>query len=180
MRTPAGERELRALERRAAELERELYATRAELQGLGSVVVPGQFLEVEVPGVRFLVPAAAVREVVWLVELAPVGGAPPWVAGTFSYRGENLLAVDLAPRLGGERDGEPPLDAKLLVLATTRPLAAIVDRVHGLVANPRLRRPGGEHPAPGPFTALCERGSSLLPLLDPEALVADARAAVAG
>jgi chemotaxis signal transduction protein len=157
----------RELERRAEALERELFAVRDQLRRLGSDVLPGTFLEAELPGLGFLVPVAAVREVAWLVALEPVAGAPPWVAGTFSYRGELCVAVDLARRLGGER--EPPLDAKLLVLAATRPVAVIVDRVIGLAENPQLL-PTAEEVA-APFTAVCARGTELLPLLDPEALV---------
>lgn len=169
----ADEKTLRDLERRAAALERELYATRDELRGLGRETLPGTFVEAEVPGLTFLVPAAAVHEVVLLVALAPADAAPPWVAGTFSYRGESTVAVDLARQFDGARDREPPLDAKLLVLATTRPLALLVDRVHGLVADPVVHRPGpGERPPPAPFAALCERGPRFLPVLDPEALVA--------
>jgi chemotaxis signal transduction protein len=166
----------RELLRRAAGLERELYDVRDRLRDLGSDVLPGTFVEAEVPGVRFLVPVAAVREVVWLVELAPAGAAPPWVAGSFSYRGETLAAIDLARRLGADR--EPPLDAKMLVLSTTRPVAAIVDRVHGLVADPRLHRPApDDRPVTGPFSGVCEHGARLWPLLDPEAL---ADGAIAG
>jgi chemotaxis signal transduction protein len=166
--SPPGDEVRRDLERRAQALERELFSVRDQLRRLGSDVLPGQFLEAEVTGLRFLVPVAAVREVAWLVALEPASGAPPWVAGTFSYRGETCAAVDLARRLGTER--EPPLDAKLLVLSATRPVAAIVDRVVGLVQDPRLLPDSAEGGAP--FAGVCERGTEFLPLLDPEALVA--------
>jgi chemotaxis signal transduction protein len=56
-------------------------------------------LEVRVAGRIYLVPAAAIREVVAMVWPEPLAGAPGWVLGTFSYGSQTISMIDLGLRL---------------------------------------------------------------------------------
>ena len=90
-----------ALRRRLSELEAETASVFAALRGAQSeIALSGHFLIVETGGVAALLPAPAVREIVRVVELQPLEGAGPMVAGTFVYRGAPAVAI----RLGAARD----------------------------------------------------------------------------
>jgi purine-binding chemotaxis protein CheW len=161
--------ELRALEDR-------LRDAQARLVAMGGEAMPGLHLVLEVGGRRALLPAHRVAEVVQLVALAPLPGAPAQVAGSFLYRGAPVVVIDLAAVLGCPR--EPALDARIVVLASSPPAGLLVDAVERLVDGPRLF--GGE--AGGEATAgfegkaflagLCVDDGKVMPLLDPAPIVA--------
>lgn len=126
-----------SVQRRLLSLENEVARLRRELARLGGEHrLPGLFLTVEVSGTQVLLPSDSVQEVVRLVELQPLPGAPPHVLGAFIYRGVSALAVDLARMLGVER--EPSLDAHLVVCAGGRTVALLVDHVRDIVEAPLL------------------------------------------
>jgi chemotaxis signal transduction protein len=132
--------------------------------------LPGAYLLLEVGGARALTPAAQVEEVVRVVATTPLPGAPDEVLGTFVHRGRTTVAIDLAAALGvGHVRG---IDAHLVVLGTSRPVAILADRVAGIVEGPEVEGPadGGEEGRL--FAALCRDREEVLPLLRPDAFVA--------
>lgn len=92
----------------------------------------------EVAGERYGIAARLVREVVRLVDLARIPGAPDHVAGATNLRGEIVIVVDLRPLLalddrGGGRRGLPDL-SRLIVLGDERPpIAILADAARELV-----------------------------------------------
>ncbi|MBN1210643.1 MAG: chemotaxis protein CheW [Myxococcaceae bacterium] len=126
-----------SVQQRLRSLENELTRLRRELVQLGGEQrLPGLFLTVEVAGTQVLLPSESVQEVVRLVELQALPGAPAHVPGAFIYRGVSAVVVDLASLLGVSR--EPSLDAHLVVCVGARTVALLVDHVQDIVEAPLL------------------------------------------
>lgn len=89
-------------------------------------------LEVAVGDAQWLVPIAAIREVLPRMALAPIPDAPRWIAGAFSYAGRAVAVVDLADRLFRR---VTPLRADGFVLFVERPAWAglLIDAVGRIV-----------------------------------------------
>jgi chemotaxis-related protein WspB len=68
---------------------------------------------------RVAVDVTRIREVVPRVRLAPVNGAPAWIAGVFIYRGRIVPVVDLHRLIGV---GECPLHLSSRVILLPYPL----------------------------------------------------------
>ncbi|WP_224245802.1 chemotaxis protein CheW [Hyalangium gracile] len=176
--TPAEALARRAsVQQRLLSLENELTRLRRELVHLGGEHrLPGLFLTVEVAGTQVLLPSDSVQEVVRLVEMQPLPGAPPQVMGAFTYRGVSALAVDLAVLMGVRR--EPSLDAHLVVCSGSRTVALLVDHVQDIVEAPLLvDRAEGEERSPwdttGLMAGLCRTADGgLRPLLRTSAILA--------
>lgn len=169
-----GEARRRELVRRVERLEGELADAEATLRGLGGDPRAGLHLVIEAAGSRAVLPASRIRTVVPLLALQPVPGAAPEVVGAFLLRGEPVTVVDLARRLGVER--EPALEAVILVMGGARGLGLLVDRVLGV--EDRLERFDGDPAGAGAWAearlvaGLCRRGDEVLPVLEPRALSA--------
>lgn len=170
----------------AAEVRRLSDALRAAQQALvamGGGALPGVHLVLETGGRRALLPAAQVAEVVRMVALAPLPGAPAHVLGTFSWRGVPVVAVDLAAAVGARADLD--LDARVVILAGAPALGLAVERVAGTVDGPRLFEGDPARAAPegwrgSPLVAgLCAGDREVVPLLDPSPLRAALAAAPA-
>jgi chemotaxis signal transduction protein len=85
---------------RVRRLEAELGALRRALEPARALPTrPFDALEVWIGDAPWLVPIAAVREVLPRMALAPIPDSPRWVAGGFSYAGRTVAVVDLADRL---------------------------------------------------------------------------------
>jgi purine-binding chemotaxis protein CheW len=162
----------RDLRRRLKEVESQLVALRAELAKLGpGEPIPGLFLLVESKGLVVALPASQVVEIVRLVETTPLPEAPPHVLGTFSYRGDPVVAVDLS-RLLNRSQKDPEVDAHMIVLATSRPMALVVDRVHSLVESPVVAQGDPGELLPSRLVeALCRAEDRLVPVLRFEPLL---------
>jgi purine-binding chemotaxis protein CheW len=162
--------ELRALEAR-------IQRTQVELLALGGDSLPGLHLVVEVAGRRGLLASHRVAEIVQLVSTVPLAGAPGHVLGTFLNRGGPVVVVDLAVLLDVRR--EPALDAQIVILAGAPPVGLVVDKVEKLVDSPRIFSGDAAAAMPeswrgSPFVAgLCVEQGEVLPLLDPQPIVAD-------
>ncbi len=161
------------LRRRLAALDAERDRLQAELVALGpGEPLPGMHLAVEVAGRRALLSASRVLEVVPLVPFSPLPRAVPHARGAFLYRGQPVVALDLASLAGVPR--EPDLDAHLVVLASHRPFALLVDRARALAAPPVVAP--GDADAGDPWrgsplvAALCRCGAEVVPLLATAAL----------
>ncbi|MFP2964255.1 chemotaxis protein CheW [Myxococcus sp. 1LA] len=159
-----------SVEERLGQLEAEQARLRQELASLaGELRLPGMYLTVDAAGTSALLDAETVQEVVRLVELEPLPGAPAHVAGTFVYRGSPAVVVDLAALLGVKR--EASLDAHLIVCGGARTIAVLVDRVRDLVESPVLvdGTPDGTSPLPwdasGLMAGLCRTPEGVRPLL---------------
>ena len=160
-----------SVEERLRQLEEEQARLRQELTMLagGELRLPGMYLTVDAAGTSALMDTESVQEVVRLVELEPLPGAPEHVAGTFVYRGSPAVVVDLAALLGVKR--EASLDAHLVVCGGARTVALLVDRVRDLVESPVLvdGTPDGSEPLPwdasGLMAGLCRTPEGVRPLL---------------
>lgn len=171
-----------SVQERLSELEAEQARLRRELVSLeGELRLPGMYLTLEAAGTSALLAADTVQEVVRLVELEPLPGAPPHVAGTFTYRGRPAMAVDLAVLLGVRR--QPDLDAHLVICKGARTVAVLVDRVRDLVEAPVLvdGTPDGAVPMPwdatGLMAGLCRTPEGVRPLLRTSAVLVGAEGA---
>lgn len=65
-------------------------------------------------GARFALPARDVEEITPLVTLAPLPGAPPYVAGLMNHRGASLPVADMTVLLAG-RPSRPFASTRILV-----------------------------------------------------------------
>jgi purine-binding chemotaxis protein CheW len=167
--------ELRAnrvsLVERLRRLEGEMQRTQAALAASGGEAMPGLHLLLEVAGRRALLHTGRVQEIVRLVAMQPLPGAPPRVLGTFLCRGLPVVAVHVAAML--EREARAPaLDAQVVVVAGAPALGLVVDRVDGLVDGPRLFEGDSEAGLPESWrgsrlvAGLCVHAGLVLPLLD--------------
>ncbi|NOK02655.1 MULTISPECIES: chemotaxis protein CheW [Myxococcus] len=171
-----------SVEERLSQLEEEQARLRQELASLaGELRLPGMYLAVDAAGTSALMDAETVQEVVRLVELEPLPGAPAHVAGTFVYRGSPAVVVDLAALLGVKR--EASLDAHLVVCGGgARTVAVLVDRVRDLVESPVLvdGTPDGTSPLPwdasGLMAGLCRTPEGVRPLLRTSAVLVGSEA----
>jgi purine-binding chemotaxis protein CheW len=153
------------------QLEDQLHKVQGRLLALGSGTLPGIHLVIEAAGRRALLFSGQVTEVVRIVAMSPLAGAPPHVRGTFICRGTPVIAVDLRKLLGARE--EPDLDAQVVILAGTPAVGLVVDRVPRLVENPKLYE--GDLVAGMPegwrgsrlAAGLCLDGEEVLPVLDP-------------
>jgi purine-binding chemotaxis protein CheW len=165
-----------ALRKRLGELEAELVKAQAALAALGvGEPLPGLYLVLDIAGTSAVVPAAMVSEIVRLVDFTPVPRAPSHVLGTFLYRGEPAVAVDLAGVVGQQR--QPSLDAHVVVLSTSRRIGLVVDRVRTLVEAPVVADSSEDDGTltgwlGSPLVAgLCRSERGLMPLLDVQPLL---------
>lgn len=157
--------------------EREHQRLRAGLVALGpGQRLPGSYLVVGVAGGRVLVPGARVAEVALRVAFEPVPGGPPWLKGSFLWRGRPALAADLGARLGGSACAAR--DAMLVVLDGEPTVALLVEKVLCLVEQPLLADAAeGADPASRLFLGSCRVEAEAIPLLAPEAVERDVREA---
>jgi len=159
------------------QLEQELQKVQGRLLALGGGTLPGIHLVIEAAGRRALLSSGRVTEVVRIVAMTPLAGAPAQVSGTFICRGMPVIAVDLRKLLGAKT--EPDLDAQIVILAGTPAIGLVVDLVPRLVENPKLY--DGDLVAGMPkgwrdsrlAAGLCLDGEEVLPVLDPSPIQAE-------
>lgn len=172
--SPGGGDRRRALVQELRAIEREWSRVRAGLVELGAGErLPGLHLVVGLAGGRLLLPCARVAEIARVVACEPIAGAPPWVLGTFVWRGVPAVAADLSARLGGERASS--LEALMVILDGTPTVALVVHGVRGLVEDPLLADGAGEHPDGRLLAGACRADDEAVPVLAPEALERELR-----
>jgi purine-binding chemotaxis protein CheW len=162
------------LRQRLRKLETELAGVHSELARLGpGEAMPGLFILVDVGDSVAALPSSLVLEVVRLVKTVALPDAPPHVLGTFLYRGEPAIALDLKRYLG-MTDHEPDVDAHMVVLSTSQPVALVVDRVRALVDAPKVAEAPKDAPSwfSSPLVAaLCHAEGELVAVLRLEPLL---------
>lgn len=161
---------------RLRELEAEAARLVEQLRHLPGTSVPGAHVLLTAGQSLVLLPAGRVRELIRLVAVQPLPGAPPELLGAFSYRGETHYAVDLALALEGGPPRPPKLDAMLVVLNTTAPLALVVAHVDAVVTDVTVALNDDDF-VPSERLArlaplLCMTGAKLVPRLEPARLAA--------
>ncbi|WP_243313760.1 chemotaxis protein CheW [Fundidesulfovibrio agrisoli] len=77
------------------------------------------FIAFKAAGTRFALPARMVEEVTPLVSLAPLAGAPGYVAGVMNHRGRPLPVADMNVLLAGKPSR--PFASTRIVVAEPRP-----------------------------------------------------------
>jgi chemotaxis signal transduction protein len=101
-------------------------------------------------GARFAIPAREVEEITPLVELAPLPGAPPYVAGLMNHRGASLPVADMTWLLAG-RASRPFASTRILVglAAPGMPVGLMAERVlRTMDIDPAFLAPPGAPAAP--------------------------------
>jgi chemotaxis-related protein WspB len=88
-------------------------------------------LTFQIGGDRLALDIRQVREVVPRVRLARPAGAPPWLAGTFVYRGRAIPVIDLH-RLMNAGECPPHLSSRIILV--TRPGPGGEESLLGLLA----------------------------------------------
>jgi chemotaxis signal transduction protein len=116
------------------------------------------FVLFEAANTTFAVPAADVVQVLRMVAVAPVPGAPPFIRGILNLHGTLVPVVDVGARLSGAPRPLHPDDQLLLASAGGRLLALEVERVRDVVEVP-------DAPADAPWgaTAPLAAGAIALP-----------------
>jgi chemotaxis signal transduction protein len=164
----------RALVQELRAIELEWSRVRAGLVELGpGERLPGLHLVVALGAGRLLLPAARVAEIARIVACDPIPGAPPWVLGTFVWRGRPAVAADLGARLGGERASS--VEAIMVILDGTPTVALVVDGVRGLVEDPLLADGVSEGTEKRLVVGACRVDDEAVPALAPEALERELR-----
>jgi len=159
----------RALVQELRALEGEWLRVRAGLVELGpGERLPGLHLVVGLASGRMLLPCARVAEVARIVACAPIPGAPPWVLGTFLWRGRPGVAVDLEARLGGTPASS--LEAMMVILDGTPTVAVVVREVRGLAEDPLLADGTPGDAARRFVLGACRVDDEAVPVLAPELL----------
>lgn len=166
----------RALVQELRAIEREWSRVRAGLVELGpGGRLPGLHLVVGLAAGCMILPCARVAEIARVVACEPIPGAPPWVLGTFVWRGRPGVAADLGARLGGERASS--LEAIMVILDGTPTVALVVDHVRGLVEEPPLADGASEALERRLVAGACRVDDHAVPVLAPEALEREVREA---
>lgn len=122
---------------------------------------------------RIAVDLAAVREVLRMVAVRPLPGAPGGVLGVMNLRGETIAVLDLEARLPADA-GQPGVDHHLVVLsAGTMPLAIAVTHVDDIeaIASGAYKEAADVLPKGVPVAGVVRVNEELIPVLDPAALL---------
>ena len=101
---------------------------------------------VAIGGEQFAIDVRHLREVMIVEKLTAVPGAPAFVRGVASLRGEVLAILDVAPVLGLPSCGGGPAGKALVLEPASGQVAIVVDEVLGLETFDDLRSP--EDPRP--------------------------------
>ncbi len=137
------------------------------------------FLVVGYRSARYAVDALAVREVIWLPELAPIEELPPFICGVFNLRGQVVPVMDLGLRFSHGRSPRRLQDRVVVIEEGRHCLGILVNELHDVVSVPSAAiEPAGHFQLPGGETRFL-RGAvkledALLMLLDIAVLLHEA------
>lgn len=131
------------------------------------------FLEFRLGRQRFAITCAQVVEVLPMLPMRPLAGAPPAVLGVATVRGGLLPLLDPRPRLGLP-SWEPTSQAHIVsVSAAGRKLGLVVDSAEDIfqARTEEICRPGELEPRVPYGIGVLQRGNVPLLLVDLDALV---------
>ena len=138
------------------------------------MVAPENLLIVRHGKERIALDLASVREVLRMVALRHLPGAPAGILGVMILRGETIAVLDLEARLPSGSEGRPGIDHHLIVLAGTAvPLAVAVTHVEDVEVLPagEWREAGGALPPGVPVAGIVRLGADPVAVLDPAVLL---------
>jgi chemotaxis signal transduction protein len=118
----------------------------------------------------FALPVAAVERVLAAVEVLPLPGAPPHVAGAINLHGGVTPVLDLAIRFGAAPHA-PSVDSALVIVQTaSRRVALLADTVSGVTTLPGEALISGAAIARGAVlvSGIAAAGDGLIYVFDPE------------
>ena len=128
-------------------------------------------LVVQLAGHEFALPLEPVREVIRMVAVTPVVGAPIWVPGVVDLRGTTVPMVDLRARLGLPVIEADPAHMFVVVEFAGRLVGLIVDRAVDVISVDQTDIAAGETSSgQGLAAGVARSGSRLLVLLDLDAV----------
>lgn len=128
-----------------------------------------QVIRLLAKNVRVCLPISHVNKILPLMMLEAVPNSPYFVVGLMNYAGQSIPVLDLAARLGLERDQPYSLDTPLLLCTDgSQELALLADRILGLadVAENTLQMSEQFNPDSSPFLGSVTLGSELFLLLN--------------
>jgi purine-binding chemotaxis protein CheW len=85
-------------------------------------------------GARYGLPVRAVREIVWLPELAPIEELPPYIAGVFNLRGKIVPVMDLASRFGHAHEPYTTGDRVVVIDSGKTMVGLLANELHDVLA----------------------------------------------
>jgi len=118
-------------------------------------------------GARYALPARDVEEIIPLVRLAPLPGAPDYMAGLMNHRGANLPVADLTFLLAG-RPSRPWTSTRIVAAWAAPGLKAgfmVEKAMRTLDVDPAALAPPGAPAAPY-VRAVIPRDDELVQVLD--------------
>ena len=86
-----------------------------------------------IKNVRICLPLGQVSKILPLMMLQAIPNSPPYVLGLLNLAGKSIPVIDLAVRLGFERDSPYSLDMPIILCTTeSKEIALLADKVLGL------------------------------------------------
>ncbi len=108
-----------------------------------------------------------------MVALTPLPETPPWVGGVINLQGQVVPAIDLRARFGALSREPRPDDRLLVVWASQRRVALMVDEVSEVLkpSAGEVQPPDGPLARSKPLAAVIRRREEVVLVLDPESLL---------
>ena len=88
-------------------------------------------------GARYGLDVRAVREIVWLPELAPIEELPPYITGVFNLRGRVVPVMDLGLRFGHARAPYLTSDRIIVIDSGEARVGVVANELHDVSAIPQ-------------------------------------------
>lgn len=152
-------------------------------QGTGTALASGveRLVVLSLSGVEYAVTIEEAREVLRMVAINAVPGAPRWLLGIVNLRGRVVPVIDLRVRLGVPSAAIGLSTPILIVDATAGPVGLVADAVAGMAAvSLDAIEPYGGPDAATFVRAVCRDGGRLILMADVEAICAGVAAYVPG
>jgi chemotaxis-related protein WspB len=135
--------------------------------------VAGLYLFVRAHGETYTLPCERILEVVPIVPLRTIAGAPPFIEGMLTYRGSVVVVINLT-RLLCDRDSVLLLSSRIVVLrsssATEPPRGLLIEKVDEVRQLDTVRSAAGRTVSRFVSGTLLERGR-VVQLLDVDQLL---------
>jgi purine-binding chemotaxis protein CheW len=167
------ERARAVMDERARALARAL--ARAPAEPAAAAPAP-EVVVFDLCGECYAIATAHVREVVRLAGLAPLPGAPDFLAGVTNLRGQVLAVIDLGKLLGAARERQADASRVVILGGERAEFGLLAEAVHEVAALPQGRVRAPEVPPAG-IGRDCLQGVTAegLIVLDGPALLRDPR-----